>query len=264
MDLTNASAIVTGGAGGFGSATVRRLAQKGAKVLIADVSDERGEALAREVDGSLYVPTDCMDEDAIAEAVKAAAGLGPLRAAVITHIGPHAPGEPGPARMLDSDGNRHTLAKFLHVINVYLNSAFAVTSQAAEEMARNEPLASNERGVIINTASIAAFEGRPGQAAYSAAKGGIIGMTLTIARDLASHGIRVMAIAPGPFFTLSIAEITRLKGMTVEQVQERLGSIVPNPNRLGDPDEYAILAAQIVENDFLNGTTIRLDGALRL
>ena len=260
MDLTNASAIVTGGAGGFGSATVRRLAQMGAKVVIADVSDKRGEALAREVGaGSLYVPTDCMDEDAIANAVKAAASLGPLRAAVITHIGPDWPGGRGPARMLDSDRVRHPLAKFAHVINVYLNSAFAVTSQAAEEMAKNEPLASNQRGVIINTASIAGFEGQPGQAAYSAAKGGIIGMTLTIARDLAERGIRVMAIAPGPFFTVSLSEV-----MTVEQAQERWGSTVPNPTRLGDPDEYAILAAQIVENDFLNGTTFRLDGALRL
>src|SRR5215207_8605012 len=222
MDLTNASAIVTGGAGGFGSATVRRLAQKGAKVVIADVCDERGEALAREVgSGSLYVSTDCMDEDAIAKAVKAAAGLGPLRAAVITHIGPEWPGGRGPARMLDPDGVRHPLAKFAQVINVYLNSAFAVTSQAAEEMAKNEPLASNQRGVIINTASIAGFEGQPGQAAYSAAKGGIIGMTLTIARDLAERGIRVMAIAPGSFFTLSFAESARRTAMTAEQAQER-------------------------------------------
>jgi NAD(P)-dependent dehydrogenase (short-subunit alcohol dehydrogenase family) len=232
--------------------------------VIADVSDERGEALAREVGaGSLYVPTDCMDEDAIAKAVKAGAGLGPLRAAVITHIGPDWPGGRGPARMLDPDGVRH-MPKFAHVINVYLNSAFAVTSQAAEEMAKNEPVASNQRGVIINTASIAGFEGRPGQAAYSAAKGGIIGMTLTIARDLAERGIRVMAIAPGPFFTLSFAESARRTAMTAEQAQERWGSTVPNPKCLGDPDEYAILAAKIMENDFLNGTTIRLDGALRL
>ena len=120
-----------------------------------------------------------------------------------------------------------------------------MTSQAAEEMAKNEPLASNQRGVIINTASIAGFEGQPGQAAYSAAKGGIIGMTLTIARDLAERGIRMMAIAPGPFFTLSIS-----KAMATEQAQERWDSTVPNPKRLGDPDEYAILAAQIVENSF--------------
>jgi NAD(P)-dependent dehydrogenase (short-subunit alcohol dehydrogenase family) len=138
---------------------------------------------------------------------------------------------------------------------VNLTSAFAVTSQAAEEMAKNEPLASNQRGVIINTASIAGFEVQPGQAAYSAAKGGIIGMTLTVARNLAERGIRVMAIAPGPFFTLSFS-----KAMAAEQAQERWGSTVPNPKRLGDPDEHAILAVQIVENDFLNGTTIRLDG----
>jgi NAD(P)-dependent dehydrogenase (short-subunit alcohol dehydrogenase family) len=131
-------------------------------------------------------------------------------------------------------------------------------------MAKNEPVASNQRGAIINTASIAGFEVQPGQAAYSAAKGGIIGMTLTIARDLAEHGMRVMAIAPGPFFTLSLSVIAGLRSMTVEQVQEEWGSTVPNPKRLGDPDEYALLAAQIVENDFLNGTTIRVDGALRL
>jgi NAD(P)-dependent dehydrogenase (short-subunit alcohol dehydrogenase family) len=188
-----------------------------------------------------------------------AAGLGPLRAAVTTHIGPDWPGGRGPARMLDPDGVRHPLAKFTHLINVYLNSAFAVT----QVIAKNEPLASNQRGVIINTASIASFEGQPGQAAYSAAKGGIIGITLTIARDLAEHGIRVMAIAPGPFFTLAFAGTASVAGMTTEQAQEQWGSTVPKPKRIGDPDEYAILAAQIVENDYPNGTTIRLDGALR-
>jgi NAD(P)-dependent dehydrogenase (short-subunit alcohol dehydrogenase family) len=260
MDLTNASAIVTGGAGGFGAATVRRLAEKGAKVVIADVSDERGEALAREVGGgSVYVRTDCMDEDAIAKAVQTAVGLGPLRAAVITHRGPPFPGSRGPGRVLDKEGNRLPLANFTHNINVFLNSAFAVTSQAAEAMAKNEPLDSNQRGVIINTASIAGFEGQPGQAAYSAAKGGLIGMTLTIARDLASRGIRIVSIAPGTFFTLSFSQ-----NMTAEQAQERWGSTVPNPKRLGDPDEYAVLAAHIVDNDFINGTTIRLDGAQRL
>jgi NAD(P)-dependent dehydrogenase (short-subunit alcohol dehydrogenase family) len=260
MDLTNASAIVTGGAGGFGAATVRRLAGKGARVVIADVADERGEALAREVGaGAVYVRTDCMDEDAIARAIRTAAGLGPLRAAVITHRGPPFPGSRGPSRVLDREGNRLPLANFAHNINVFLNSAFAVTSQAAEQMAKNDPLASNQRGVVINTASIAGFEGQPGQAAYSAAKGGLIGMTLTIARDLASRGIRIVAIAPGTFFTLSFSQ-----NMTAEQAQERWGSTVPNPKRMGDPDEYALLAAQIVENDFINGTTIRLDGAQRL
>jgi NAD(P)-dependent dehydrogenase (short-subunit alcohol dehydrogenase family) len=260
MDISNASAIVTGGAGGFGAATVRRLAARGAKVVIADVADERGEALAKELGANaVYVRTDCMDENAIAKAIQTAVDLGPLRAAVITHRGPPFPGSRGPSRVLDRDGNRLSLANFSHNINVFLNSAFAVTSQAAEAMAKNEPLASNQRGVVINTASIAGFEGQPGQAAYSAAKGGIIGMTLTIARDLASRGIRIMAIAPGTFFTLSFSE-----NMTAEVAQERWGNTVPNPKRLGDPDEFAILAAQIVENDFLNGTTIRLDGAQRL
>jgi NAD(P)-dependent dehydrogenase (short-subunit alcohol dehydrogenase family) len=260
MDISNSSAIVTGGAGGFGAATVRRLAARGAKVVIADVADERGEALAKEIGANaVYVRTDCMDEDAIAKAIQTAVGLAPLRAAVITHRGPPFPGSRGPSRVLDRDGARLPLANFAHNINVFLNSAFAVTSQAAEAMAKNEPLASNQRGVVINTASIAGFEGQPGQAAYSAAKGGIIGMTLTLARDLASRGIRIMAIAPGTFFTLSFSE-----NMTAEVAQERWGNTVPNPKRLGDPDEYAILAAQIVENDFLNGTTIRLDGAQRL
>jgi NAD(P)-dependent dehydrogenase (short-subunit alcohol dehydrogenase family) len=133
-----------------------------------------------------------------------------------------------------------------------------VTSQAAEAMAKNEPLESNQRGVVINTASIAGYEGQPGQAGYSAAKGGIIGMTLTVARDLAPLGIRAMAIAPGTFLTFAYSS-----RMTDEQAQAHWGPMVPNPRRMGDPDEYAQLAVQIVENDFLNGTTIRLDGAQR-
>ena len=155
------------------------------------------------------------------------------------------------------EGQRLPLSQFAHTVNVYLNSAFAVTSQAAEAMAKNEPLASNQRGVVINTASIAGYEGQPGQAGYSAAKGGIIGMTLTMARDLAPLGIRAMAIAPGTFYTFAYGK------MSQEEAQERWGKLVPNPKRMGDPDEYGILAAHIVENDFLNGTTIRLDGAQR-
>jgi NAD(P)-dependent dehydrogenase (short-subunit alcohol dehydrogenase family) len=259
MDLTNASALVTGGAGGFGSATARRLAQRGAKVVIADVADERGQALAKEIGhGAVYVHTDIMDEESIANAVATAVGLGPLRAAVVVHGGPPAPGSKGPARVVNREGQRLPLSQFAHTVAVYLNSAFAVTSQAAEAMAKNEPLASNQRGVVINTASIAGYEGQAGQAAYSAAKGGIIGMTLTIARDLAPIGIRAMAIAPGTFLTLAYSG-----RMTDEQAQAHWGPMVPNPKRMGDPDEYGILAAHIVENDFLNGTTIRLDGAQR-
>ena len=255
MDLTNASALVTGGAGGFGSATARRLAERGAKVVIADVADERGEALARELgNGSVYVRTDILDEAAIAHAVEAAVKLGPLRAAVIVHGGPPAPGLGG--RVVNQDGQRLPLAYFTHKLNVYLTSAFAVTSHAAEAMAKNDPLDSGQRGVIINTASIAGFEGAPGQTAYSAAKGGIIGMMLTLARDLAPFGIRAMAIAPGAFQTFVFN--------TSPEKTAKFAPILLNPERMGDPDEYARLAVHIVENDFLNGTTIRLDGAQRL
>ena len=259
MELTNASALITGGAGGFGSATARRLVAKGAKVVIADVNDERGETLARELgNGSVYVRTDIMDEASIAAAVRAATDLGPLRAAVVVHGGPPPPGAKGPARVVNREGQRLPLAQFAHTVHVYLVSAFAVTSQAAEAMASNEPLADNQRGVIINTASIAGYEGQPGQSAYSAAKGGIIGMTLTVARDLAPLGIRAMAIAPGTFLTYAYSS-----RMTDKQAQAHWGPMVPNPKRMGDPDEYGVLAAHIVENDFLNGTTIRLDGAQR-
>jgi len=222
-------------------------------------TDERGEALAKELgNGSVYVRTDILDEESIANAVKTAVGLGPLRAAVVAHGGPPPPGATGAQRTVDRNGNRIPLAHFAHTVNVYLNTAFAVTSQAAEAMAKNEPLDSNQRGVVINTASIAGFEGQVGQVAYSAAKGGIIGMTLVLARDLAPLGIRAMAIAPGTFLTFAYS-----RTMTNEEAQAKWGPMVSNPKRMGDPDEYALLAAQIVQNDFLNGTTIRLDGAQR-
>ena len=257
MDIRNASALVTGGAGGLGGATVRRLAQKGAKVVIADIADERGEALAKEVgNGAVYVHTDILDEPSIAKAVQTAVGLGPLRAAVIAHGGPPPPDQGG--RLISKDGRRLSLANFAHSVNVFLNSAFCVTAHAAEAMAKNPPLASNQRGVIINTASIAGFEGLPGQVPYSAAKGGIIGMTLTLARDLAPLGIRAVSIAPGTILTLAYSRM-----MSDEEAQAKWGPSIPNPKRMGDPDEYGTLAAHIVENDFLNGTTIRLDGAQR-
>jgi NAD(P)-dependent dehydrogenase (short-subunit alcohol dehydrogenase family) len=256
MDLTDSSVLVTGGAGGFGGATARRLGQMGARVVIADVADERGEALAKEIgNGAVYIRTDIMDEAMIARAVQKAVDLGPLRAAVIVHGGPPPPD--GGGRVVSRDGKRLSMAHFSHSVNVFLNSAFCVTSYAAEAMAKNPPLASNQRGVIINTASIAGYEGQPGQVPYSAAKGGIIGMTLTLARDLAPIGIRSMAIAPGTFYTFAYGR------MTAEEAQAKWGQQVPNPKRMGEPEEYAQLAANIVENDFLNGTTIRLDGAQR-
>jgi len=256
MDLKNASALVTGGAGGFGGATARRLAQMGAKVVIADVHDDRGEALAKELgNGSVYVRTNIMEEESIAKAVHTAAGLAPLRAAVAVHGGPPPPDRGG--RVIGKDGQRLSMAHFTQQVHVFLSSAFCVSSYAAEVMAKNEPDADNQRGVIINTASIAGFEGQPGQVPYSAAKGGIIGLTLTMARDLAPLGIRAMAIAPGTFHTFAYG------AMSAEDLQERFGKMIPNPKRMGDPDEYARLAAHIVDNNFLNGTTIRLDGAQR-
>jgi NAD(P)-dependent dehydrogenase (short-subunit alcohol dehydrogenase family) len=257
MDLKNGSALVTGGAGGLGSATARRLAQAGAKVVIADVADERGQALAKELGhGAVYVHTDILDETSIANAVKVATQLAPLRAAVVAHGGPPPPDKGG--RVISKEGVRLSLANFAHAVNVFLNSAFCVSAHAAEAMAKNEPLASMQRGVIINTASIAGFEGLPGQVPYSAAKGGVIGMTLTLARDLAPLGIRAVSIAPGTILTLAYS-----KTMSEDEARAKWGATVPNPKRMGDPDEYAVLAAHIVANDFLNGTTIRLDGAQR-
>ena len=256
MDVSSGSVVITGGAGGFGGATARRLAALGATVVIADVADERGEALAQEIgNGAIYVRTDIMDEASIEAAVAAAVKLAPLRAAIISHGGPPPPDKGG--RTIGRDGSRVSMAHFAHMISVYLNSAYCVSSIAAEAMAKNEPLLSDQRGVIINTASIAGFEGQPGQVPYGAAKGGIIAMALNLARDLAPLGIRSMAIAPGTFLTFAYER------MGSEKAQETFGPLVLNPKRMGDPDEFAMLAQQIVENDFLNGTTLRLDGGQR-
>jgi NAD(P)-dependent dehydrogenase (short-subunit alcohol dehydrogenase family) len=256
VDISGGSVVVTGGAGGFGGATAKRLAKLGAKVVLADVADERGEQLAAEIgNGAVYVHTDIMSEDSIVAAVETAVGLAPLRAAVVAHGGPPPPDKGG--RTIGKDGSRVSMAHFTHMISVFLNSAYCVSSVAAEAMAKNEPLKDNQRGVIINTASIAGFEGQPGQVPYGAAKGGIIAMALNLARDLAPAGIRSMAIAPGTFLTFAYAM------MGDDKAKEMFGPLVLNPKRMGEPDEYAMLAQQIVENDFLNGTTIRLDAGQR-
>lgn len=259
MDISGGSAVITGGAGGFGGATARRLAKMGASVVIADVAEERGKALAEEIgNGSLFVRTDIMEEASIQQAVDAAAGIAPLRVAVVAHGGPPSPTRGGP--LLGADGRRLETAHFAHFVQVYLTSAFTVSACAAESMAKNEPLADGQRGVIINTGSIAGYETGPGVLAYGTAKGGIITMGLVLARELAPHQIRSMVIAPGNFRTFAY----ETAGIDLDKHGEQLASRALTPRRMGEPDEYAMLAQQIVENDYLNGATFRLDAGARL
>ncbi|MEO3787559.1 SDR family NAD(P)-dependent oxidoreductase [Actinocorallia sp. B10E7] len=252
MELSNGSALVTGGAGGFGAATVRRLVAAGAKVVIADMSQEKGEALADELgDAVRFVKTDVTNERSVLDALAAAQELGPLRVAVAVHGGPVAG-----ARIVNRSGEAYPVDAFRRTVEVFLTGTFIVLSRAAQAMAGNEPLDSGQRGVVITTASIAGFEGQVGQSDYSAAKGGVIGMNLTAARDLAPLGVRVMCIAPGTFFTPAY-------GMEEAEAQAKWGPGVPNPKRMGHADEYARLAVHIAENDYLNGEVIRIDGAQR-
>lgn len=251
MNLEGSSALVVGGAGGLGAATVRRLAASGAKVVVADLAEEQGRALADELgDSAVFVRTDVLDDDSVGAAVAAAVDLGPLRVSVDTH------GGPGAGRTVDRDNNPVPMEAFRRVIEIFLNGAFNVIRQAAAAMADTEPQETGERGLCVNTASIAGYEGTIGQAAYGAAKGGIIGMTLPIARDLSPLGIRVVTIAPGVFATPAY-------GQAIEQVEAAWGPVVPFPRRMGHPDEYARLVIAAAENPYLNGEVIRLDGALR-
>lgn len=252
MELAGSSALVTGGAGGFGEATVRRLVDAGAKVVIAELSDEKGEALAAQLGDSVrYVKTDVTDEDSVAAAIAAARELGPLRTTVIVHGGPAAG-----KRIINREGKPYPLVTFKRTVDIFLSGTFNVLSQAAGAMSSNEPLDSGQRGVIITTASIAGYEGQVGQSDYSAAKGGVIGLNLVAARDLAPIGVRTMCIAPGTFFTPAY-------GMEEAEAQAKWGPGVPNPKRMGHADEYARLALHIAENDYLNGEVIRIDGAQR-
>jgi len=250
MDLAGVAALVTGGASGLGAATSRRLLLAGARVLVADVQDEKGEALATEI-GAAYVHADVTDQDQVQEAVSVAAGAGPLRALVnCAGIGP-------PARTLNRDGSPHDLDHFRTVIGINLIGTFNVIRLAAVEMANTEALEDGLRGAIVNTASVAAFDGQIGQAAYSASKGGVVGMTLPVARDLASVGIRINTIAPG------IIDTPLLAGLP-EPARESLGQQVLFPKRLGRPDEYADLAHLLLTHDYMNGETIRMDGGIRM
>ena len=255
MDLNGISAIVTGGASGLGAGTARALAARGAKVVIADLDrqQEKGEALAKEL-GGFFAPTDVTDTDQVIAAIEAAKEMGPLRGLVT------AAGFGWATRTIGKDGeysSAHDLDVFRKVVEINLIGTFDMTRQAATVMSRNEPDADGQRGAIVNLASVAAFDGQIGQASYSASKGGVVGMTLPIARDLSSIGVRVCTIAPGLFLT------PMMMGLS-EEAQKSLGAQVPFPPRLGDPKEYAQLAMSIVENHMLNGETIRLDGAIRM
>lgn len=252
MDISHASALVTGGAGGLGEATVRKLTSLGTKVVIADLNDERGKALAEELgDRATYVPTDVLDEKSVTDALAVAAELAPLRVVVNAHGG-----GAGASRVVGRDGSPAPLEQFQWYVNLFLTGTFNVLRLGAAAMAKNEPDEGGSRGVVVNTASIAAFEGQIGQTAYSAAKGGVVGLTVPAARDLSKLGIRVMAIAPGTFFTPAFR-------MEREEAEQAWGTAVPFPNRMGSPSEYAALVAHIAENDYLNGEVIRIDGALR-
>jgi NAD(P)-dependent dehydrogenase (short-subunit alcohol dehydrogenase family) len=247
VEIRDAVAVVTGGASGLGLATTKRLLDRGAQVVVIDL---KGEEVVNELgDRAKFVSANVTDEVAVTEALDVAESLGTLR------INVNCAGIGNAIKTLSKNG-AFPLDEFTKVISVNLIGTFNVLRLAAERIAKTEPIG-EERGVIINTASVAAFEGQIGQAAYSASKGGVVGMTLPIARDLSREFIRVVTIAPGLFKT-------PLLGSLPEEAQKSLGQQVPHPARLGDPDEYGALAVHIVENPMLNGEVIRLDGAIRM
>jgi NAD(P)-dependent dehydrogenase (short-subunit alcohol dehydrogenase family) len=250
MDISNSVAVVTGGASGLGLATATRLAAAGARVALLDLPSAPGADAASGIgSNAIFAPADVTDETQVGEALDAAAALGPIRVIV------NCAGIGTPGRVIGRKGVL-PLEQFVKVVTVNLIGTFNVLRLGAERIAATEPIA-GERGVIVNTASAAAFDGQVGQAAYSASKGGVVGMTLPIARDLADKLIRVMTIAPGLFKT------PMLEGLP-QDAQDSLGRQVPHPSRLGNPDEYAALVEHIVANPMLNGEVIRLDGAIRM
>jgi NAD(P)-dependent dehydrogenase (short-subunit alcohol dehydrogenase family) len=249
MRIDGKVALVTGGASGLGEATARRLAAEGARVVVADLDPDRASRVAEEI-GGVPVATDVTDEGSVEHAVAEAAKLGEFRIAVNTA------GIATPTKLVSRDGAT-PLRSFAKVIEVNLLGTINVLRCAAAAMAEAEPLADGERGVCVNTASIAAYEGQVGQVAYAASKAGVVGLTLPVARELAGRGVRVVTIAPGLFETPMMAGLP-------QTAQESLAGTVPFPARLGAPDEYADLVEHIVTNPVLNGETIRLDGALRM
>jgi len=253
MDIQGIGAAVTGGGSGLGEATVRELRARGARVAILDLGRSKGAELAEELGGDvLFCEADVSDEEQVTAALDTATRtFGGLQVAV------NCAGIGSAGRTVNKDGVPFDLGLFRKTVEVNLIGTFNVVRLAAARMMRNQPGPDGERGVIVNTASVAAFEGQIGQCAYSASKGGVVGLTLPVARDLASSGIRVCTIAPGLFAT------PMLMGLP-EPARQALGNSVPFPRRLGDPPEYAALACHIVENPMLNGETIRLDGAIRM
>lgn len=250
MDIDGVSAIVTGGASGLGEATTRQLAGRGAHVVVLDMADDKGEPLAKEV-GGVFVHADVTNPDEVQAAVDAAVEMGPLRVLV------NCAGIGWAQRTVDRSGAPHDLGVFEKVVSVNLIGTFNCIRLAASAMSATEPLEFGERGAIVNTASVAAFDGQIGQASYSASKGGVVGMTLPIARDLAAVGIRVNTIAPGLIDT-------PLLGLLPDPQKEALGQSVLFPKRLGTPADFASLATELVTNGYLNGETVRLDGGIRM
>jgi NAD(P)-dependent dehydrogenase (short-subunit alcohol dehydrogenase family) len=255
MEIKGTSSIVTGGASGLGEATVRLLAARGAHVVVADMQDDKGELVAKEV-GGVYVHADVTNTDEVIAAVEAAKELGPLRSLV------NCAGVGSASRTIGKDGSYDSafnLDYFSKTIAINLIGSFNCIRLAATAMSLTEPLVDGERGAIVNTASLAAFDGQIGQAAYSASKGGVVGMTLPIARDLAVVGIRVNTIAPGLIDTPIYGQ-----GEASEAFKAKLKRDVIFPDRLGRPDEFASLAVELITNSYMNAETIRIDGAARL
>lgn len=251
MKIEGIAALVTGGASGLGEATLRALVGKGAKAVIVDMNAEKGAKVAAELGDSVaFVETDVTDADQVQAAIDKAASMGDLRVAV------NCAGVGWAARTVGRGGDAHDFDLFKKVIQINLVGTFNVLRLAAAQMSKNEPL-EGERGCIVNTASIAAYDGQIGQVAYAASKGGVVGMTLPAARDLSRTLVRVCTIAPGTFDTPMLASLP-------EEVRQALAAGIPNPQRLGNPAEFGALATHIVENAYLNAEVIRLDGALRM
>jgi len=255
MDINGISAIVTGGGSGLGAATARLLAQRGAKVVVVDMQDDKGEAIAKET-GGVFVHANVADPDEVIAAVEAAQELGPLRGLV------NAAGIGWATRTIGRDGqysSAHDLDVYRKVIEVNLVGTFNCIRLAATAMSQNEPLEDNERGAIVNVTSVAAFDGQIGQAAYSSSKGGVVGMTLPVARDLSASGIRLNTIAPGLIDTPIYGE-----GEGSEAFKAKLGESVLFPRRLGRADEFASLAVELLGNSYMNAEVIRIDGGIRM